>query len=125
MNAIDDVRIRLDNGNLWTKGMMEDCFGRVCLIGAALKSHEYPSKFADMINVVADVIREQYPERLVLLGAGVIEDSLALADFNDHPLTTWHDVELVLGKAAVVMDEAALTRGEPGRNDRPVEATLA
>lgn len=46
--------------------------------------------------VVRAVVMEQFPDR----GNG------SIVDFNDHPDTTFEDIELVLTKAAIRRDEA-------------------
>lgn len=50
-------------------------------------------------TAIADVIREQYPERARLLQANPADVHVCVA-FNDHPDTTFADVEAVLEKVA-------------------------
>lgn len=55
-------------------------------------------------DVVADVIREQYPDRLNL---PCRSGFAAIVRFNDHEDTTQDEVVAVLEKAAVKLDERA------------------
>jgi len=43
-------------------------------------------------NAVATIIKEQYPDRANSTGMGTI------VHFNDHPDTTWEDIERVVQK---------------------------
>ena len=63
----------------------------------------------DAVEVFADVIREQWPDRWVI-EAPVRENStcLAITDFNDHPDTTQDDVERAFEKAICRAEEMGL-----------------
>lgn len=73
---------------------------RVCVLGAANRA---AGRYAtDEIGLdleweaaVRDVISEQFPDRAVMVH-----------NFNDHPDTTFADVELVLEKAQIRLDES-------------------
>lgn len=61
-------------------------------------------------NLVADVVREQYPERIETLPLSYLDrylDCATIVTFNDHPDTTKDDVVAVLEKAAIKLDERA------------------
>jgi hypothetical protein len=95
MTVQDDARIALDR--LRRKGWWKDgqplTATSECMITAQLR----PSLRLD--EATAAVIREQYPERLGhQRGPGYyVADVIA---FNDHPDTTFDDVQAVLEKVA-------------------------
>ena len=103
-NPIEKVRARLDGGRKWRKGQLgdyDDPNASVCLRGAIYSV--IGTTFAAANHRIAieeplrDTIREQYPDRR--------DYSAAVPTFNDHPDTTWADVELVLDKASIAWDE--------------------
>lgn len=53
------------------------------------------------LDVVATVVREQYPDRCWRYSVPLC----VVTDFNDHPDTTQEEVERVLEKAALRLDE--------------------
>lgn len=53
-------------------------------------------------KVLADIIRENYPDRLPTFS---YDDNGIIMHFNDHPDTTFEDVERVFEKAEVAWDE--------------------
>ena len=86
---------------MWCQGSGEDWDGRRCLVGAvcAVTEDEHTGTFA-ALDALNKVVREQYPH----LSAPCIGHHNVVA-FNDHPDTTWADVDLVLDKAARRLDE--------------------
>lgn len=91
----------------WTKDTFTDETGRHCLQGALYEAHgmtahrarygrPLPGAVRHDIQLINEVLREQYPERFG--GVGV-------SRFNDHPETTVDDVVRILEKAAVRYDE--------------------
>lgn len=79
----------------WYKGGLQDARGARCINGALMVA---PSS----ILHISGVILEQFPDRVKLYANG----SPSIAFFNDHPDTTFADVELVLEKAQIRYDEA-------------------
>ena len=72
----------------WCQHAYQDNQGRMCLLGAMGESFVNcpPAE-----QVIEDIAREQFPARMPA-GADFV-------NFNDHPDTTFADVELVLEKA--------------------------
>ena len=109
-NVLDQARARLDGGNKWCKQRLYDKHGRACLVGAIneVSSHDIKLPHVEGVDcacersvaaaVLNDVIWEQYPQR-----SNIFFHSVSY--FNDHPDTTWADVEAVLDKAARRLDE--------------------
>jgi hypothetical protein len=96
-NPIEAVRERLDGGKLWYKGDAFDprSSNRVCVIEACSQVAAW------RVSLLLDnVVQEQFPDR----GHATLRPAAA---FNDHPDTTWADVDLVLDKAARRWDETA------------------
>ena len=106
-NPIEKVRARLDGGRKWIKGSLGDCSqadAEVCIRGAIyafLDATDQPS--VNRISIerpIGATAYEQFPERFALGASGA-----SIPAFNDHPDTTWADVELVLDKASIAWDE--------------------
>lgn len=76
----------------WCKDVAETGDGRRCLLGAGVAAG-YSTDDCFALHAVA---KEQYPERLRLR-----TDLSPAAAFNDHPDTTFADVERVIEKAAI------------------------
>lgn len=103
-NALDLLR---QTG--WTKGIAFAPDGRRCLVGAGMFSR----------SLIMDVINEYFPGRtqydparsMDALGVDQEPDtpisypSGGLPNFNNHPDTTFDDVELVLEKTAIKYEE--------------------
>jgi len=100
-NVLDQARDRLDGGRAWCKNVDRDGQGRMCIVGAigslGLDQEGYQATRA----VLEGVIAEQYPYR----GIHTIHGTVMVSVFNDHPDTTWADVDVVLDKAARILDE--------------------
>lgn len=110
-NPFEAIRARLAEGRLWQKGsigLVHIESGSVCLAGAAQSAivHRYVPhgfvewggywlNYANAMCVLKEVVTEQFGDRA---GGSV-------ANFNDHPDTTWADIELVLDKCAQKWDE--------------------
>ena len=97
MNKIREALNYLDGGARWHKGGLSDGDNR-CLIGALMMvdGDDYAIE-----SVVEDVVLEQYADRI-----NVIDNCLRpVAQFNDHPDTTWPEAERVMEKAAMKLDE--------------------
>lgn len=80
----------------WCKGKQEDERGRHCIVGAAHCVGAYQEDFI-ALDAVAE---QQYLDRV---GSGLLVPAAAL---NDHPDTTFEDIERVMEKAALRLDEA-------------------
>jgi len=96
-DAVTPLEILRRDG--WCKGTVLNDSGERCLIGALKLSpfaHPWDSR---IILIVDEVVREQFPDRI----GGY--KGRHIADFNDHPDTTFADVELVLEKAQLRFDE--------------------
>jgi len=70
-----------------------------CILGHVQGDYE----LTPAVLVLSDIGREQYPER-----CGATIPSVAIAFFNDHPDTTWEDVERVMEKAILRAEEMGL-----------------
>lgn len=87
----------------WCKGSFHDMTGAYCIRGAGhqcriTSGHPY-------LLAVGEVAREQFPERIP---ADLATDRFTSNDvvrFNDHPDTTFADVEAVLEKAQLRLAE--------------------
>jgi hypothetical protein len=111
VNDVTRVREILGpDGEHWIKGQLHnDERTAFCLAGALQHMTRAENQVLRSIDealavmhrlgrasaVISKVIAEQYPERR---GRG-------MARFNDHPRTTWADVEAVLEKAEQRLDE--------------------
>lgn len=100
-NPIEAVRARLDGGRKWHKGGWGDGAGNVCLLGAVIELNDTCDVTAEE-RLLSEVVTEQYADRLPGLG---VDGVRLVPEFNDHPDTTWPDVDLVLDKAARRWDE--------------------
>lgn len=101
MNPIEEARAVLRNGQGWTKGTLDNGSGSYCLVGACYEIEAfYNGAFTtfDVVVPIEAVVLEQYPDRVRGMMAPVV-------NFNDHPDTTWADVDRVLDKAAVRWEE--------------------
>ena len=100
-NVLDQARDSLDGGRAWCKNEGRDGQGRMCIAGAidALALDRVPYLAARV--ALEGVIAEQYPCRSVHSVFGTVMISV----FNDHPATTWADIDMVLDKAARLLDE--------------------
>jgi hypothetical protein len=94
MNPVEHVRANLGrDGKRWHKGSLDGPGESMCLIGACMSAL---TRLA--IGPIVEVVGEQYPDR-------VRAYYKAIPSFNDHPDTTWADVERVLDKASARWDE--------------------
>ena len=73
----------------------------MCLL-LALEQDDEPT-YALQDRLISEVIEEQFPERRMPSDGY----ASAIPSFNDHPATTWSDVDLVLHKAALLAEELA------------------
>lgn len=87
----------LDNGAAWGKNYLYKR-GRYCMIGSSICLDGMSN---DTWKVISGIIREQFPERVPdhCPSDPAFDDSL-IEIFNDHELTTFADVRMVLEKAA-------------------------
>jgi len=105
MNPIETIRVRLDGGRHWCQGgpigFSRAGLPAVCLLLALDQDDERAYALQD--RLISHVIEEQFPERR-MPGDGYASP---IPSFNDHPATTWRDVDLVLHKAALLAEELA------------------
>jgi len=107
-NVLDQARQRLDGGKKWCKGAFRKgdsrCLtGAICFASVNRDADSAPMGFSAWF-AVDDVIREQYPDR----GLDLTQHTglcVSIPAFNDHPDTTWADIDAVLDKAARRLDE--------------------
>lgn len=89
---------------LRAKGWIKECWGPPegpnCISGAA--AHVTGKAYPEVTNILADLARFEYPDRT---GGGFDHIS-----FNNHPDTTFADVERVLEKAAIKWEEERVLR---------------
>ena len=118
MNAQDVARKVLDHydgGKGWTQHAYR-WGGQMCLVGALgnfLYGLDYDQRFSfqeeralegdPATQLLAKIIREQYPERVHPLDMS--SDVSSIIDFNDDELTTYTDIERVLEKMAAAQEE--------------------
>lgn len=103
MDEINGARAALEvlRRDGWCKGKWTAPTGEHCISGAAIEagtSLYQPGPHGDCTSfghALYDVIDEQFPDR-----------PMSVVGFNDHKDTTFADVELVLEKAALKLDEA-------------------
>ena len=82
----------------WAKGTFRDANGAMCIRGAMSNAGSLTQVARrDLYERLLIVIRAEYPGRLT---RGEILDPEPVAAFNDHPDTTFTDVERVLEKVA-------------------------
>jgi hypothetical protein len=108
MNTIDKVldkikEIGWHQGNYVNSDEDGNLIG-VCMIGAFRKAELYEWSNWEFANPafympVEEVIKEQFPDRLIYSGME------GIPAFNDHEDTTLDDVLLVLEKASIKYDE--------------------
>ena len=98
MNKIREALELLDGGNRWIKSMGTD--DKTCIMGA-LGMVGGSCNVGD-VDVIRRVIEEQHPGRGRY---GYNDEGTSVALFNDHPDTIWTDVERVMEKAAMKLDE--------------------
>lgn len=106
-NEVTKVRERLANGDLWLQdsmGAWREVDSEVCLLGAVRHVVEhtpihYGYGMTEEEKVIArrimDVVRVRYPHRVEEFDSAEC-DAYLVTEFNDHPNTTWEDVNLVL-----------------------------
>lgn len=90
------------------KGRYHTAKGEHCTVGAlqAVTDSFSGTLVTDAQEVVADVIFEQFPERVAVLGASGRDYTFGVVTFfNDHEDTTKDDVVMVLEKAALKAEE--------------------
>ena len=117
-----DTLKRFAGGSRWIKGRFAGGDGAACLLGGlssaaggrmhvwgfSLLAPVWPEPAVKVLQVIAGEIAEQFPDRVHVCREGCPATSwwnaplcpVVFVDFNDHPDTTWEDVELVLEKAA-------------------------
>lgn len=106
MNTLDQMKEYLQQ-NGWYQGgyYQRDLEGKaaVCLLGAyhCVTETDTSSFRAQETEVIAEVIAEQFPERILTKDLFDV-----ITTFNDSWETTFEDVEVVLDKAAVRLDDA-------------------
>ena len=83
----------------WKKGDIGPPDGPYCIVGAA-----HWGKIWVRWDELTDIILSQFPDRNITCGFVDI--------FNDHPDTTFADVERVLEKAAVKWEEERVMRDD-------------
>lgn len=86
-NPIEAVRARLDGGNRWIKGSLDDDAGGLCVVGACIDR--------DSMDLLDAVAAEMFPDRLGMIGL----NGMAMcpsASVNDHPDSDFTDVEKML-----------------------------
>lgn len=83
----------------WIKGDMYSDWAAdtpaACLVGAFEKAYPLGAQRVSL----ADIIRENYGDR-------VADTPFPVSRFNDHPDTTWQDIEMVLEKAQAKLEES-------------------
>jgi hypothetical protein len=131
VNEQNPIRAMLDGWDEahWVQGTVATIHGpqRVCLLGRYLQTMRLPfdtlidtldwrdlhrigatTTLAPAVKVIYEAIRAQFPERAADMLPGQNVPLFAVSEiigFNDHYETSWTDIELVLGKAAVMWDE--------------------
>jgi hypothetical protein len=86
----------------WVKGNSQPWVGDdACLAVAFLRVTRTTWPCTSM-DVLADVIREQYPDRIP---TGSYSNACNVFEFNDHPDTTLADVHAVIEKAIAKVSE--------------------
>lgn len=86
----------------WMKGESGDDAGPNCIMGAYCRVWKFGPD-----QMIGQIARDQYPDRV-----GWHENLVEAAQFNDHPDTTFSDVERVLEKAAVKWEEERVLRND-------------
>lgn len=104
MNTIDRMLDHLRT-NGWTQGKYERPSGACCILGAHIAVTGSQKLGSAVTNEIGKVFYEQFPERAMYTVAAGAEYA-CVPDLNDHPDTTFDDVEMVLEKASLRLDEA-------------------
>jgi hypothetical protein len=93
----------LSSESKWAKHAWERENGTKCLIGAYsflttgdARSHIGVLIYDPYLARLAGIVKEQFPERYQ---ARYLDDKSVLMAFNDHPVTGFPDIRLVLEKA--------------------------
>lgn len=125
---IDRTLEWFDYGENWFKGSLSDNVGsKGCLVGGLILANElldyrditsdedWLNLYLPCTTTIAEVIREQYPDRLRANSACLCnqcqktDDDLSITDiifvFNDHNDTVYSDIRTVLEKAAIIEQE--------------------
>lgn len=84
----------------WYKGGFTGPDGSQCVVGASRGICN-----TQFFSLLEEILRDQYPDRL----SGRLRPT---PNFNDHPDTTFSDVERVLEKAAVKWEEERVMRDD-------------
>lgn len=86
--------------------MTDNEFCSAGLLAFALTGHVH-GNLGECGEVLAGVIRDQFPDRVngPLSAYSPERTRATIYAFNDHPDTTWEDVERVFEKAEVAWDE--------------------
>jgi hypothetical protein len=106
MNTVDKVKEVI--AGHWIQGVAQSPDGReYCLLGAIGKVGQYiwSGDQGDVCKAIAEVVAEQYPERVGRTPWGPVKGVAGVMQFNDHPDTTEDDVIAVLEKASNRYDE--------------------
>ena len=96
---MSEIRESLDNlqgGKKWIKRMTRDGHGNMCILGS-LRS----ARMKKIIDLIAAEVRGHYPDRVLILS----QATASVANFNDHPDTTFDDVRVVMEKADLRLEE--------------------
>lgn len=81
----------------WCKDSLHDDKGQHCMLGAfGVAYGRIDAEWLAAFSACNDIIGEQFPER---------SEFPCVVFFNDHPATTFADVEMVLEKAQLRLDE--------------------
>lgn len=90
----------------WRKNGFGDWTGPNCIVGAHMTlNNETNKNFRSFRTFLVSIIHEHYSDR----SEGRLE---TIPNFNDHPDTTFADVERVLEKAAVKWEEERVLRND-------------
>jgi hypothetical protein len=103
MNKIDAMLSQLREYG-WTKEEYFGDDGTCCILGAH-KNQVQIGNESGYSNLVGAVILEQYPDRLDIAPHLGATTWVYIPEFNDHEDTTFADVELVLEKASLRLEE--------------------
>jgi len=88
----------------WIKGEVGSNEKGYCMMGhlmhctSALFQPKPEVSFIDAEDILVDIIKEQFPERIQ---SGINDHLTDVARFNDHPATTIDEVIIILEKASV------------------------
>ena len=94
----------------WHKGSYGTQFGPNCLVGGIKIINGLPTTLRmishPQVELLSNIIYEQFRDR------AVDGPMTCVPNFNDHPDTTFPDVERVLEKAAVKWEEERVMRND-------------